>query len=709
MPRPPLRPAAGRRAGLAPGPCLLLVAAALAAAASAAAAITGAAAREGADVPAVHMPAGWPGTPHGGLHRLDWEGKQLAAKGPEEGDFAAGSERYDLQRSVLDLRLDTVDGSVAGTVTHVFASLDDTLQTIVLDLASGYGLTVAAVTGTAGALPHTHDADALLIRLPAPLAAGAVDSVTVSYGGIPDAPRDRRGLWVEDRGTDQPVLATMSQPAYGKYWWPCKDRPDDKIAAVDLHLTVREGMMAAAAGLLVDQTTPEPGWTTYHWEHRYPIATYLVSVAVSDYVLWQETCATATNPALPLLNFVYPEDDTDSRVDFGRTCEMIGLCEEWFGVYPFAQEKYGHAEFEWAGAMEHQTCTSWGSGFMTGEGFAWQYVMHELAHQWFGNSLTPRVWADIWLNEGFATYSEALWYEHLGREAGGPQTAAAEYHAFLDRARPGSDWAGQGPVYDPVPVFPGRVIYDKGAWMLHMLRGRLADDPLFFQLLADWAQAGGRPYGTVITEEFVAHCESYAGEDLDGFFWPFLTTEAVPRLGLRHDLDPAAGTITLSLRQEQSPLFDYVVPVHLDFGSTTQVVRVPLATAATSVTVALERPASELRTVELDPLHWLFWQPAAAGEPAGGLRVVYPNPARDGWVVFGYDLDRTSSVEVAIYDVRGRRVFAHDLGRVVPMAAGNEFAWDVRGDGGGRVASGVYWAAITVDGERSVRKFTVLR
>lgn len=697
MPRLRLRAAALLRAGL-PAACGLLAFLATFAV------VVSPTASRAAD-PAL---AGWPDTPHGGITRLDWEGKHLPEKGPEDGDFTAGSERYDLQRSVLELRLELADGSITGMVTHVFASLDDTLQTVVLDLATGHGLTVSAVTSAGQPRPYTHQDDALRIRLPAPLAAGAVDSLTIAYAGIPDSPRDRRGMWVEDRGTDQPVMATMSQPAYGKYWWPCKDRPDDKIAALDLHLTVREGLTAAAAGLLVETSTPEPGWRTFHWRHRYPIATYLVSVAVTDYVVWQEDCATPAGTSMPLIHFVYPEDEAASRVDFGRTCLMVELCEEWFGIYPFGDEKYGHAEFEWAGAMEHQTCTSWGSGFMTGQGFAEQWVMHELAHQWFGNSLTPQTWADIWLNEGFATYSEALWFEYLGTEEGGPQEGAREYREYLARGRPSGDWIGQGPVYDPVPVFPGRIIYDKGAWILHMLRGRLGDDPTFFQLLADWAQQDDRPHTTVTTEAFIAHCETYAGEDLDGFFWPYLTEEVLPRVSLDHAVDAAAGTITLTLRQQQAPLFDNVFPVHLDFGASTQVVRVPLSTPSNQVTVALDRPADELRTVTLDPLAWVAWQPAAAAAPSGGLRNVHPNPARDDWVVFVYELDATSSVEIAVHDVRGRRVFHRDLGRVTPVATGNEFTWDPAA-GGGRAASGVYWAAVTIDGQRSVRKFTVLR
>ncbi|MEZ4389096.1 MAG: M1 family aminopeptidase [Candidatus Krumholzibacteriia bacterium] len=645
--------------------------------------------------------------PHGPLTRLDWEGKALSDKGPEEGDFTPGSERYDILRTTLRLRFEVPEpgvGRIAGEVTHVFASLDDTLQTVILDLASGYGLTVGEVTRNALALPFVHADDALLIRLPAPLAAGTEDSLTVRWEGIPSAPQTRRGLWLENHapGDENWTMATMSQPAYAKYWWPCKDRPDDKIDQLLEVYTVPEPRLAAGQGLLVGQAAADPGYTTFTWFSQYPIASYLVSAAVSNYVLWQETCTTTGGTSLPILNFVYPEDDADSRVDFAPTCEMIQLGEDRFGVYPFALEKYGHAQFEWSGAMEHQTCTSYGIN-LTGFGLAENIVMHELAHQWFGDSLTPRTWADIWLNEGFATYSEALWVE--------AQEGADAYFAYMRDARGAFDWVGAGPVYDPVPVFPGRVIYDKGSLILHMLRGRLGDAD-FFDLLQDWAQAPTRRLRTVTTEEFIALAAAYAGEDLDPFFWPYLTTDVVPELVLTDRITggPAVpDTVRVTVTQTQEPLFDLNVPVHLDLGAETLVRTVELRGAEATATFVLPTADQTVRRVLLDPEGWLFANTRVAAAEQPGLVRVYPNPARDDWVVFRYRLATTADVGVKVYDVRGRLVFERDLGLVVPDAAGNQFAWDCHASRGGRAASGVYWAAITIDGRRTVQKFTVFR
>ncbi len=645
-----------------------------------------------------------PDRPHGGLTRLDWEAKFVPDKGPEDGDSAPGSERYDILRSQLDLRLDTNNGAVDGSVTHVFASLDDTLQTVVIDFSTAHGLGVDSVTRGADALPYQIDGDAVLVRLPAAVATGVEDSVTVAWSGVPSSPDWRRGLWLEDHGPDDaPIYGSMSQPAYAKYWWPCKDRPDDKIDRLVMRYTVRDDMVAAAPGLLQGTTPANPGWVTYEWLSTYPIASYLVSVAVSDYVSWTEACVTTLGTNVPVVNFVYPEDESDARFDLGRTCEMIDVCESWYGAYPFGDEKYGHAEFNWGGAMEHQTCTSMGTGFFNGLGTAWNIVIHELAHQWFGDSLTPRIWADIWLNEGFATYSEALWYEY--------DQGTAAYHDFLRRGRDPNDWAGQGPVYDPMPVFPGRIIYDKGAWILHMLRGRLDDDDTFFQLMTDWAQDDGRPLDDVITDEFIAHCNGYSDHDLDEFFWPYLLTDEVPHLRLRYSVADGGAdpdTLRIDLSQSQNTLFDNVYPIHVNLGDTEEIVRLRLAGPAASTTLVLPSADDSVEGVALDPVRWVLWQAVVESEMSVGLTNVHPNPAQNDWVVFTYALERTSTVSVAVYDVKGRRVFHRDLGSVVPELDGNTFAWDCRGDYG-RASSSVYWAAVTIDGARSVRKFTIIR
>ncbi len=659
-----------------------------------------------ASAPAVTPP---PVPPHGPFTREVWEGKQLPAdKGPEHGDAAVTSDGYDVWRYDLALRVDPNDSTLTATVGIVFASRRAGLANVVLDLANR-GLTVSAVHDGLGARPFVHAGDSLTVTLRTPLAEHAVDSLRVAYAGVPRSPQPDRGLfwkshfhYNEDTGQNVNggrIVASMSQPAYAKYWWPCKDRPDDKADTVRVAVTVPDTMVVAGNGLLVGEAPADPGWKTYTWFSTYPLASYLVSVAISNYESWQEDCTTTLGTSIPLANYIFPLDRADAEVDLASVCDMLEACEGWFGPYPFPREKYGHAEFVWGGAMEHQTCTSLGSVFIDGEGTAQGIIVHELAHQWYGDSLTPRAWADIWLNEGFATYAEALWAEHLG--------GAARYADYMTRIRDPRDWVGDSPVYDPVPVFPGWVIYRKGAWILHMLRGRLGD-AAFFPLLDEWTNGGGRPLTTVITEEFVDLAGEHAGEDLGPFFWPYLTTDAVPEIVMSHvTTDGPRGSQTrldLELRQLQSPLFDNVYPVRVITAGPDTTVHVRLAAASTTLTFDLP---GAVENVILDPEAWVLWRGGTLGE-VNRLQVVYPNPTRADLATLRFRLAAPTPVVVAIYDARGALVHRADLGTVTPTGEYELYSWDCRREGA-RVASGVYWATVEIAGERSVRKFTVLR
>lgn len=640
---------------------------------------------------------------HADLTRARLEATKTAAaeKGGAEGDAAVTSDRYDVTRYRLNLRLDPAALSLDGYVHLVYASGFAGLQTVVLDLTDQ--LEVLAVSHPAGSLAYTHQGDSLAVHLPAGLALGQVDSFTVHYAGQPPEPTFNRGLMYRTYtlGGHQGVsVANMSQPAYAKYWWPCKDKPGDK-ALCEVTITVPEGLTAVSNGKLVGSSSPEAGWTSFAWREDYPIASYLVSVAVADYVLQEDFCSTTAGSEIPLNNWVFPPDAEDALVDFEPLCAMVEMCEGHFGPYPFQGEKYGHAEFLWTGGMEHQTVTSIGYGSLPGDGSRAWLIVHELGHQWFGDSLTPATWADIWLNEGFATYIEALWTEHLeGHEA---------YLAKLVSWREPGSWAVQGPVYDPMPVFPGRVIYDKGAWILHMLRGRLGDG-VFFPMVRDWAQGGQRPLATVTTEEFIAHASTWAGEDLGAFLWPYLTSTDIPRVALEFSLAEGTGgprsLVRLQLRQLQGTLFDNVYPVAVTTAAGQTVHRVRLAGATAAVELQAD---GEVLDLQLDPARWVLWEPAAATGPAEGLIGAYPNPSSDGYVQLRYLLTEPASVRLRVYDARGREVAAADLGQVLPEAGFNETAWNQRDQAGRPVASGVYWVALEVDGRRSLRRITIAR
>lgn len=630
---------------------------------------------------------------------------QAADKDGALGDAAATSDRYDVLRYDLDLRIDPDLKTVDGTVKMVF-SAEVSFQEFVFDLTEQ--LFVEEINHSTGSLIFTHSVDSVMVTLPAAMAAGETDSLTIHYRGYPQEPTFRRGLMFlvhnsgagSEPGEGGPIVASMSEPAYAKYWWPCKDRPYDKALSA-VALTVPENLIGVSNGTLVSEMAADAGWKTYSWVESYPIASYLISVAISNYAYLEFPCLTSGGTDVPLKNWVFRPDSTKAVVDFAPLCEMMDFCEQNYGPYPFQGEKYGHAEFIWFGAMEHQTVTSIGSTSLHGDGANDWLVVHELGHQWFGDSLTPHNWADIWLNEGFATYTEALWNEHLdGIEA---------YHQTLNDGRDELSWVQQGPIYDPVPVFPGRVIYDKASWILHMLRGRMGDGQ-FFPMLEAWGSGGSRPGATVTTEMFIAHAASYAGENLDAFFDPYLNSTALPEISFEYEISDGSNGpgshLELTLTQNQTPLFDNIYPVVIEHthGSTT----VDMHLSNVQVSLGYDLINGEITGVAIDPDHWVLWKPAGGSSSREGLVSIYPNPSCGAFVYLRFQLNEPASVVLRIYNAMGAEVAFRDLGTVNPAGTYNEYVWDEKSNEGARVPSGVYWAGLEIDGVRSVQKFSVV-
>lgn len=636
------------------------------------------------------------------------------------GRAARTSDRYDLLHYELDLAIEPAQGTVAGSARLLLRSLVPDLREVVLDLDRALAVDSIQVRLRVEVTPRyqwatvawARGADTLRVFLPTTRAVGDSADLRVIYRGTPPVKDGDQGLIfgrhhdgsADDPADSGPLVASNCEPAYSRTWRPCKDRPDDKSTA-RVALTVPAELIAVGNGTLEEERDNGDGTRTFVWSEQHPIAAYLLSVAVSDYVQFGSQCLTPMGTPVPLRHWVFPADAERAVADFAPLCDMIGFLEgtpaaPLLGPYPFAPEKYGHATFAWGGAMEHQTVTSIGYRLLTGLGAHEWLILHELAHQWLGDALTPRTWADIWLNEGFATYCEALWTER--------QDGRAAYLAYMDWARDGRDWEGAGPVYDPVPIFPGAVIYDKGAWILHMLRGRMGEEP-FFALLRAWTTDPSRLHGTVTTDEFIALASSIAGEELTDFFRPYLDTDEIPRLDFQHELLADGTRLRVRLTQTQWTLFDNVYPI-VAIGADDQRFEFDAHLRDRSQVFEWPVAAPDGAVVELDPENWVLWRPAIAPAPEPALFSVFPNPVdprAEGDLTIGYNLPRAGRVALRIYDARGRRLAEGALD--LPQARGVVPFWDGRDEGGRLVPAGVYWLEMEALGERSVKRLTVVR
>lgn len=345
------------------------------------------------------------------------------------------------------------------------------------------------------------------------IAAGTEFAVEVHYVGNPRPVGSRWGDVGWDELTDGALVA--SQPVGAPSWFPCNDHPSDK-ATYRVSVTTASPYLVAVTGNLVERTV-RGSTTRWVFDRPEPTATYLMSVQIGRY---DEVELTGRGDPVPQRAAVPPRLRRAFERDFGRQGRMMDVLRRWFGPYPFGEYVIVVTDDDLDDPIEAQGMAIFGANHVDGRRTHERLVVHELAHQWFGNSLTVADWRHIWLNEGFATYAEWLWSE----ESGGPSAAALarDWHARI-KAKP-----ADVRIADPgvARMFDERV-YKRGGLTLHALRAEIGD-PAFFALLRGWAVENR--HGLVTTEKFVAAAEAQAGRSLTAFFTRWLESAALPPL-----------------------------------------------------------------------------------------------------------------------------------------------------------------------------------
>jgi hypothetical protein len=479
------------------------------------------------------------------------------------GKATRAQEQFDALYYDLDLDLDPATAVLTGTVRMDAEPVGATITEVELDLLDN--MTVDAVTVDGNPATWAHGNDLLTVQLGASYAPGTRFAVVVDYHGTPDASWGAFGF---DTFNGDPMIWSLSEPYGARTWWPCKDVIGDKADSVDVRVTVPSDLIVASNGLLVAvDSASAPGEKTYWWHEKYPISTYLVFLAAHPYTVFSNWYPYGTSDSMEIRNFVFPSHVSSVRPVVNETPSIMAFFKTIFGEYPFLDEKYGHAEFLWGGAMEHQTCSSMG--------FWDEYVVaHELSHQWWGDMTTPATWSHIWLNEGFATYAEALWSEH---KYGVPQ-----YRLDMTATR----YYGPGTIYVQNPsdfyqLLRVDLSYNKASWVLHMLR-HVVGDAAFFQTLQEWRVYAPTLYGNGTTEDFRSVCESVSGMDLEAFFDQWIYGEYYPVYVFTWSEQPAGGGYDISLHIDQkqtNQVFRMPIDVWVGFasGDTTIVVQDTLA------------------------------------------------------------------------------------------------------------------------------------
>jgi len=609
----------------------------------------------------------------------------------------ASASNFDVSYYQIRLDIDPQKEQISGDVTTKAFSMVPNLEEIELDFWEN--MAIDSVLSEDTHLFYTRVGNRLIINLVETVEIGEIFTATVYYRGHPV---NKGGFhpFTFEYHQGEPIISTLSEPFGSPTWWPCKDDPNDKADSVDIIITVPSPLVVASNGILANTTDHGDGTRTFFWKERYPISTYLVSLAISNYETYSDWYyyrsdgASGEIDSMEVQFYVYPEDLRNAKRDFSVTVPMIEYYSSVFGEYPFIKEKYGMAEFPWWGAMEHQTCTSYGSVLIDGSHRYDWIIAHELAHQWFGDLITMKRWSHIWLNEGFATYAEALWEEQ--------RRGKKSYLDYMKR-RDSDGWYPTSVfVYDSTSIKSlfDRTVYDKGAWVLHMLR-HVIGDSTFFLILKQYGVDFA--FGNATTEDFRFLCESYYGHDLEWFFnqWVYGRFRPIYRYSWNHSIEGDHHVITLKLSQAQTNTGLFKMPLDVTLttatGDTTFVVWDSLKFQTFEFVLD-----EDVFNIEIDPEGWMLktvdYRVDIVEESFSpknfSLSPNYPNPF-NATTLIRYELPYQGVVLLDIYDISGRKVR-----RLINRseAIGHYLVrWNGRDEQGKFVSSGIYLFSLSVE------------
>jgi len=553
----------------------------------------------------------------------------------------AASYDYDIFYHRANWFVDPAQIYIRGSITTYFTALQD-ISEIKFDFSQQ--LSIDSIIFHSSQITYSHQQEILTLHLSQTILQGIIDSVTVFYQGEPQTENGSFDNYYHDTlNTNVPALWTLSEPYGAKDWWPCKQSLDDKIDSIDIIITCPAEYRSASIGILQSETTVGSN-KIMHWKHKYPIATYLIAFAVTNYVDYSDFVPLGNGDSLEILNFVYPEDLDYSMENTPSTIELIQLYNDLFIPYPFVNERYGHAQFGRNGGMEHQTMTFMGN-------FKFELIAHELVHHWFGNYITCASWEDIWLNEGFAVFLTGLVYEHTSN--------GYWYIPWKESLISSITSKPDGSVYVddislPSRIFSSRLSYKKGAFLLHMLRWELGDED-FFLAINNYLNDSNLAYGYATTDDFIQHLETTADTSLTEFFDDWFYGEGYPQYTieyLQYDSNNMSLTVMQTSTEPSVDYFEMHLPILLVGDSKDTLVVVHNIYNQQTFEVDLD---FKVRSLVLDPdLRILTKEPRIVAYDLLEYINFYviPNPAKEMIAIVGNR--KLIAREITIFDINGK-------------------------------------------------------
>jgi aminopeptidase N len=552
---------------------------------------------------------------------------------------------YDVSFYYVDLEVNNINTSIRGFTEIQSSSLNE-ISELLFELSGQLTIDSLFLNG----LPDTgyvHTNDLIIIYPDSIIHEGECFIARIYYHGEPGNSGFFSGISSRtDYSWNQRVTYTLSEPFFAKTWFACKQVLTDKADSAYIFITTDTSLMAGSNGLLTWITQLEGGRHRFEWKTFYPIAFYLLSFTVADYRDYSIYAHPANySDSILIQNYIF--DDPDflalNRNDIDATADLIELFSVLYSLYPFHLEKYGHCYAPMGGGMEHQTMTTLAS-------FNFLLVAHELGHQWFGDNVTCATWQDIWINEGFASYTEYLALENLVSS----QDAAnwmLNAHETARTVPDGSIFIPENEITDERRIFSSALSYKKGAAILHMIRYELNNDSVFYNVLRTFQ--GIYKDSTASGMDFMETLETVSGQDFDWFFdqWYFGKGYPVFSMTWWQEADTLYIVSSQTGSSSETPFFR----THIDFGirfvdGTNTLVRLEHTLSDHTFCIPVSQFVSD---VFPDPDNWLLDVTTIVKKPLDeGTFNITPNPFTE-FIRVEFNTGNVTR-EIMITDMTGR-------------------------------------------------------
>ena len=559
---------------------------------------------------------------------------------------------YDVNYYNLDLSIDhnthTIGGSLLCRVEII-----DPIDTLLLDFDDVFTIDSILFRKNGGSFSittFTHTDEKIYIDIPESVIAGDMVSVQVFYNGAPriatNPPWGVGFVW-ETTSTGNPWIGVACEDEGADIWWPCKDHPTDEPDSMDMSFTVPDPLMCISNGRYLGNVPNGNGTTTYNWFISTPINNYNVSIYAAEYMLIADNYMSTIGDSIPFRFWVLPEYYNTAVNYMDVFLTEFDFLESICGPFPFGTDKHGWAHASYWG-MEHQTIIAYGHNFTTNN-WGLDYIhYHELAHEWWGNLITAKDWADIWIHEGMATYTEAMYVEHL--------SGMDKYHQYMDNMRPANNHQNPLAPYGFLTADEGFGLnpYSRGASVMHTLRYHLGDE-LFFELFERWAypdstdydNTNGRQCRILSTDDMKDQAEDVTGLELDPFWDVFFREASYPDLEVVRGYDKT----TFTWVTENSVLLDVDIPIRVN--GTDQIVEMTDGVGEAVVLLT--------DNMVIDPKKWILMAPPSISvsidengseNNAFVLDQNYPNPFNTTSSI-RFSIPSTQSVSLQLFDIYG--------------------------------------------------------